>query len=59
MSGNVWEWCFDLSSGTNRVFRGGSWFYSADYCAVGSRNFNDPADCDYDYGFRAALSSAP
>ena len=24
MSGNVWEWCFDLS-GSNRVSRGGSW----------------------------------
>lgn len=25
MSGNVWEWCFDIISGSERVIRGGSW----------------------------------
>ncbi len=25
MSGNVWEWCFDLDSGSYRVVRGGAW----------------------------------
>ena len=57
MSGNVWEWCFDLydtiaaenvtdpqgaASGTNRVFRGGSWINYASHCSVGRRSDNSP-----------------
>jgi formylglycine-generating enzyme required for sulfatase activity len=34
MSGNVGEWCWDLYSGTYRVYRGGSWFNAASGCAV-------------------------
>ncbi len=52
LSGNVWEWCWDIigdypsgsqnnprdaSSGSYRVARGGSWFGYSDYCTVSYR----------------------
>ncbi len=67
MSGNVWEWCLDWHaadltggltdpagscSGSGRVFRGGSWYYDARYCASSYRFYDFPSSEDYDYGFR-------
>jgi formylglycine-generating enzyme required for sulfatase activity len=53
MSGNVWEWCFDLR-GSYRVRRGGSWNYSAYYLQVGNWSDDNPYDT-YNYiGFRFA-----
>lgn len=71
MSGNVWEWCWDrygssyntsqttdptgATSGSSRVSRGGSWYYSASNCTVSIRgdsyNFS-PYNRRTDCGFR-------
>ena len=71
MSGNVWEWCFDrygnieaedvmdplgATSGSLRVGRGGSWFYSAEYCVVGFRFNIGPGSSSGFLGFRVAMS---
>ena len=74
MTGNVMELCWDWfssstyvnatdprgsSSGTYRVFRGGSWYINADCCRSSYRNGSAPGD-GYDYiGFRIAYSSVP
>jgi formylglycine-generating enzyme required for sulfatase activity len=71
MHGNVWEWCQDwhgdypqgsvtdpvgLSSGTRRVFRGGSWFYGADYCRSAIRFRCAPGYGYIILGFRLVAS---
>ena len=58
MTGNVFEWCFDASV-SGRVFRGGSWYNYAAYCAVGNRyGYSSTTSRNYG-GFRLALSSVP
>ena len=68
MSGNVWEWCWDKSnivgtdtpadgpesssSGSNRVTRGGCWYFYASYCTVSSRNYESPSNRNNLQGFR-------
>ena len=59
MSGNVWEWCFDVHSDSYRVIRGGSWYFDASVCRVADRNRYDPAYSGSTFGFRVARSSAP
>ena len=71
MSGNVYEWCYDwygtvssttadtgASAGSNRVHRGGSWYYYASFCAVSDRNYDYPNYRDNDLGFRVVRSSS-
>ena len=70
MSGNVWEWCQDWrggyssgsqsnpsgpSSGSYRVFRGGSWSFSARYCRVSYRFSCTPDYRYFNLGLRLAL----
>jgi formylglycine-generating enzyme required for sulfatase activity len=72
MSGNVWEWCHDryddypssaqnnpvgASSGSYRVFRGGSWSSNAGFCRVAIRDYISPDDSYDVLGFRLACSS--
>jgi formylglycine-generating enzyme required for sulfatase activity len=67
MSGNVWEWCWDwdgiyptgtqsdyrgAASGTHRIIRGGSWYYSASLATVALRSNYPPSGQLYYYGFR-------
>jgi len=58
MHGNVWEWCQDLheSGSSLRVFRGGSWSHSAEYCRSADRSRRTPDRRYGRLGFRLALS---
>ena len=71
MSGNVWEWCSDNygayssssqtnptgpSSGSDRVYRGGSWSGDAGRCRVSNRDDYRPSSRYNNLGFRLALA---
>jgi formylglycine-generating enzyme required for sulfatase activity len=56
MSGNVWEWCWDLNTSLRRI-RGGSWVFGADNCTVAYRGHDIPDYRNSNLGFRLARSS--
>ena len=67
MSGNVWEWCWnwftdtydptDTSAEFARVYRGGSWHFVSEDCAVSCRGGSYPYGLYYDVGFRVVRSA--
>jgi formylglycine-generating enzyme required for sulfatase activity len=59
MSGNVWEWCFnwDLVNTDERIRKGGSWDFNAEYNQVGAVYSYQPFGARSYIGFRLAKNN--
>jgi sulfatase modifying factor 1 len=59
LSGNAWERCFDVYSGSDRMIRGGCWNDRGAYnCGAAFRYYFNPGDQNSDVGFRVVRSAA-
>jgi len=56
MSGNVWERCFDIYSGSYRVIRGGAYNYTASHLRLGDVDGRNPYGESSFVGFRFCRS---
>lgn len=52
VTGNVWEWTFEITSGTDRTIRGGSWVSVSTYLPVAVVYPYAPTDAYSNVGFR-------
>jgi formylglycine-generating enzyme required for sulfatase activity len=60
MHGNVWEWVQDwYTPEEDRVNRGGSWVFDANFCQSGIRGHVTPGHHAYDLGFRLLMIVKP
>jgi formylglycine-generating enzyme required for sulfatase activity len=75
MHGNAWEWCQDNydpnyyknsplkdppgGAGADRAVRGGSWYWSPEFCRAAFRQFVPPGQRYSDLGFRVLLVAPP
>jgi formylglycine-generating enzyme required for sulfatase activity len=75
MHGNAWEWCQDNydpnyyknsprkdppgGAGVDRAVRGGSWYWSPEFCRCAFRQFVAPGQRYSDLGFRVVLVAPP
>ena len=57
VSGNVWEWQFTSSGGTNRGIQGGGWFLDSSFMTVSVVYGVAPSGIYTDIGFRLARTS--
>jgi formylglycine-generating enzyme required for sulfatase activity len=57
VSGNVWEWQFTSTGGTNRGIRGGGWVDDSSYMAVSIVFSIAPSYIGTSLGFRLARTS--
>ena len=55
LAGNVRDWTMEASSTSDRVYRGGYYYYDGDYYPAGYRSYSIPTSSNDYYGCRSAL----